>query len=271
MRNATHFVCGLWLLLLGASPLFSQGFGTNSGQQSTGGKMTTPPDTLCYELRIYTCHKGKLNDLLKRFRNHTTQLFEQHAMTNVGYWTPLDNPDEKLYYVLSYRNRATREIAWKAFNADPEWQKVVKESEAKGPIVAKVESIFLKSTDFSPTNFRSRLASPIWELQIHHTTPNNVDSLLSRFKKFSMMKNFNFGIINKAFWTPTDASQGAGTLVYCLLTHSSEESARQSYQQIDNDPEWIKILKESEEKAGGPLATKVESVFLYPTDFSRAR
>ena len=72
-------------------------------------------DTLCYELRIYTCNKGKLNDLMKRFRTYTTKIFESHGMTNVGYWTPLDNPDEKIYYILSYPNRAAREASWKAF------------------------------------------------------------------------------------------------------------------------------------------------------------
>ena len=49
-------------------------------------------DTRCYELRIYTAAKGKLNALQKRFREHTMALFENHGMTNVGYWMPLDNP-----------------------------------------------------------------------------------------------------------------------------------------------------------------------------------
>jgi hypothetical protein len=38
-----------------------------------------------YELRIYHTHPGKMPDLLKRFREHTTALFERHGMVNVGY------------------------------------------------------------------------------------------------------------------------------------------------------------------------------------------
>ena len=102
-------------------------------------------DSLCYELRIYTAHKGKLNDLQKRFRNHTTKLFEKNGMTNVGYWTPLDNPDEKIYYILSYPTRAARDASWKAFTTDTVWQRVQKESEVNGGLVAKVESVFLKN------------------------------------------------------------------------------------------------------------------------------
>ena len=48
--------------------------------------------TTVYELRVYHANEGKLDDLLKRFREHTTRLFEKHGMKNVAYWTPLDDP-----------------------------------------------------------------------------------------------------------------------------------------------------------------------------------
>lgn len=103
-----------------------------------------------YELRIYTAHPGKMPDLLARFKNHTTTIFERHGMVNVGYWVPVEQKGgDKLYYILKHKNRAAAEASWKAFGADPEWIKVRAESEAKGPIVAGVESIFLTSTDFS--------------------------------------------------------------------------------------------------------------------------
>src|SRR5512133_3773709 len=49
-------------------------------------------DDRVFELRTYHCYEGKLPDLLKRFREHTTALFEKHGMTNVGYWVPADEP-----------------------------------------------------------------------------------------------------------------------------------------------------------------------------------
>jgi hypothetical protein len=103
-----------------------------------------------FELRVYITHPGKMPDLLTRFQNHTTKLFERHGMINVGYWLPVEEKDgNKLYYILKYKSRAAAEAAWKAFGADPEWIKVRTESEANGPIVARVESTFLTSTDFS--------------------------------------------------------------------------------------------------------------------------
>ena len=103
-----------------------------------------------FELRVYTTHPGKMPDLLARFKNHTTKIFERHGMLNVGYWVPVEQKDgNKLYYILKHNSRAAAEASWKAFGADPEWVKVRTESEAKGPIVLGVESTFLTATDFS--------------------------------------------------------------------------------------------------------------------------
>ena len=43
-----------------------------------------------FELRTYTTHDGKLEDLHTRFADHTMELFEKHDMENIGYWTPMD-------------------------------------------------------------------------------------------------------------------------------------------------------------------------------------
>lgn len=107
-------------------------------------------DSPVFELRVYITHPGKMPDLLTRFENHTTKLFERHGMVNLGYWLPVEEKDgNKLYYILKYKSRAAAEAAWKAFGEDPEWIKVRTQSEANGPIVKAVESTFLTSTNFS--------------------------------------------------------------------------------------------------------------------------
>src|SRR5213595_1142897 len=82
-----------------------------------------------FEIRTYTASDGKLDALHARFRNHTTKLFEKHGMTNVGYWTPVENTENKLVYMLAYPSREAREASWKAFMADPDWQAAHAESE----------------------------------------------------------------------------------------------------------------------------------------------
>jgi hypothetical protein len=105
-----------------------------------------------YELRIYHANEGKLDDLLKRFREHTTKLFEQHGMKNIAYWTPLDDPQKgkTLIYILAHPSREAAVSNWKAFGDDPEWQKVRDASEVNGKLVEKVDSTFMALTDFSP-------------------------------------------------------------------------------------------------------------------------
>jgi hypothetical protein len=104
-----------------------------------------------FEIRTYTTEPGKLPDLLKRFRDHTTKLFEKHGMTNIGYWVPTDEPRSKntLIYVLAHKSRDAAKKSWADFHNDPDWQKAQKASEANGKIVTKVESIFADPTDFS--------------------------------------------------------------------------------------------------------------------------
>ena len=107
--------------------------------------------TAVYELRVYHTYEGKLNDLLKRFREHTTKLFEKHGIRNVAYWTPLDEPAKSstLIYILAHPSREAAAANWKAFQDDPEWKSVRDKSEENGKIVEKVDSTFMALTDFS--------------------------------------------------------------------------------------------------------------------------
>jgi hypothetical protein len=173
--------------------------------------------------------------------------------------------------VLSYPNRAAREASWRAFSADTTWQRVAKESEINGGLVAKVESIFLKTTDFSPNDFKNNTQSGVWELRIYHTTPNNLNNLLTRFRDFTVKRFDQYGMTNKIYWTPTDADQGADNKLYYFLTHPSEAAAKQAFDKFRSDPEWINVRKASEVKGGGPLTSKIESIFMYPTDFSKLK
>lgn len=108
-------------------------------------------DQAVYELRVYTAAEGKLPELLKRFREHTTKLFERHGMKNVAYWTATDEPKKAntLVYILKFPSREAATASWKAFQDDPEWQQVRTKSEENGKLVEKVDSTFMILTDFS--------------------------------------------------------------------------------------------------------------------------
>jgi hypothetical protein len=110
------------------------------------------PASAVYELRVYHTYEGKLDDLLKRFREHTMGIFEKHGMKNIAYWTPTDEPGKgkTLVYVIAHASRQAADANWQAFRDDPEWQAVQAKSEANGKLVERLESTFLTLTDFSP-------------------------------------------------------------------------------------------------------------------------
>jgi len=122
------------------------------GVTSGGGSLALAQSSdSVFELRIYTTHPGRLDALHDRFSQHTIRLFERHGMVNIGYFTPQDSPeaDNTLVYLLAHDSRESAAESWQAFIADPEWQEVYSESRADGPIVEKLESVFLNPTDYS--------------------------------------------------------------------------------------------------------------------------
>jgi hypothetical protein len=89
-----------FVLLLAAAILLAMASGEPASAQSNlSGRV--------FEMRTYTTLEGKLPDLLARFRNHTTRLFEKHGMANIGYWVPADEPRSKntLIYILAHQSR----------------------------------------------------------------------------------------------------------------------------------------------------------------------
>ena len=136
MRSTTTLV-GSLIVILAA---FAAGYSV--GQEK---KM----NTRVYELRTYTTLPGRLPALNERFAEHTLKLFEKHGMKNEMYWVPLDE-DNKLIYFVSHESREAADKSWKAFQADPDWQKVRTESEKDGKIVEKVERVWMKLADYSP-------------------------------------------------------------------------------------------------------------------------
>ena len=110
------------------------------------------PKARVFELRTYTAPDGKLEELHARFRNHTMRIFQKHSISNVAYFRPEDSPlkENTLIYLIAHPSREAAKQNWAAFQKDPEWQKVAQESQVNGKIVAKVDSVFLDATDYSP-------------------------------------------------------------------------------------------------------------------------
>ena len=104
------------------------------------------------EVRRYTAAPGKLDELVKRMREGETSLFEKHGMKGVFYSVAAEAPDSQntYLYVLAHDSREAAKKSWDDFRSDAAWKSLRETSEANGPLVSKVESIFVTPTDFSP-------------------------------------------------------------------------------------------------------------------------
>lgn len=199
------------------------------------------------------------------------RIFEKHGMVNVAYWVPADAKDgagEKLVYLLQHASRDAAKASWKSFSADPEWQEVRKKSEANGKIVAKAESVFLAPTDYAKAMDAGKKggAPRVFEMRTYTAADGKLASLDARFRDHTLALFARHGITNLGYFHPTDPDKGAASTLVYFLAYPSREAATASWQKFRDDPDWVKARTASEKD--GKLTTKVESVFLIPTDFS---
>lgn len=231
-------------------------------------------DTRCFEMRTYYAAEGKLDELHARFRDHTCKLFEKHGMGNLGYWVPQENPDRKLIYILAYPSRTARDASWKAFLADPDWKAAQKASEVKGKLVAKVDSVFLSATDYSPAIKPSVIADArAFELRTYTASAGNLGALHARFRDHTVALFSKYGMEHVGYWTPMTGQPGADNTLIYILAHKSKAAADASFKAFREDPAWVAAREASEKKAGGSLTAPkgVQSVFMAPTDYSQTK
>lgn len=103
---------------------------------------------MLYELRIYHIHPGRMAAIHKRFSDITLALFKKHGIKVCDFFEDAEGA-EKIYYVCAFADRGQRDAAFEAFRADPAWQAAFTAShEDGGPIVERVESVFLKRVPY---------------------------------------------------------------------------------------------------------------------------
>jgi hypothetical protein len=105
----------------------------------------------------------------------------------------------------------------------------------------------------------------VFELRTYYAAPAKMDALLARFRDHTnaLFKKHDMTIVG--FWVPTDPKEAQQKLVY-MLAFPSREAADKSWKAFREDPAWVAAKSASEKN--GTLVTKVENVFLQPTDFS---
>jgi hypothetical protein len=227
-------------------------------------------DTRLYELRNYQAAEGQFADLNELLRDAGLKAMTKYGVTPVGMWTPKDNASGHLIVLVSYADKAARDKSSADIRADEDFRKALEAKMANGPIVAKMDSYLLKTTDYSPAAKPDKTGNRVFELRHYTAAPGRLEALHARFRDHTVRLFKKHGITNLPYWSPPAGEKGAeDTLIY-LLAHASVDAAKASYAAFGQDAEWQKARKESEEKAGGSLTAPngVKSYFLEATDYS---
>ncbi len=106
---------------------------------------------MIFELRIYHIAKGKAEQLHKRFKDDTFELFEKHQIQVCDFWQ--DVTGKSIYYICVFDNEKQRQELWGNFKNDEKWIEVKSKSEKDGPLVDSIESIILNRADYIKPNW----------------------------------------------------------------------------------------------------------------------
>ncbi len=105
----------------------------------------------------------------------------------------------------------------------------------------------------------------IFELRTYTTPEGKLEDLNTRFRDHTLKIFEKHGMKNVVYGVPSEGPTSKNTMIY-LLQHDSRAAADASWAKFRTDPDWVKARTASE--VNGKLTTKVESVFLEPTDYS---
>ena len=107
---------------------------------------------MIHELRIYEIFDATKDAFHARFRDHAAGLMDNHGFTILGMWQCRNDDGLEFVYLLAWPDENARNAAWDQFMANPEWQRIKRETAAEsGTLVGTVTSRILGPTDYTPT------------------------------------------------------------------------------------------------------------------------
>jgi hypothetical protein len=266
---------------------------------STSAIAQSPTAIKLYELRSYMPEPGRQSDVLKLISDGGIPMMAKHGITLAGAWTNVDTSDDRVFTLISHRDKAAADAAQAAFQNDPNWQEMVQKTVVDGKKAVKsLERVFLTVNDYSPALDVKQVGNRVFELRTYIATKGNLVALNNRFKDHTLGLFTKHGMTNVLYCSVLDGekltcakllealsplgkanaeidadSLAAGNSLVYFITHASPEAAKISFGKFGADEEWKKAYAASQAAAGGSLTVKdgVKSLFLAPTAFSPLR
>ena len=155
-------------------------------------------------------------------------------------------------------------MLWNKFANDPEWVTAFKASEANGPLVQKVDQVFMVWAN-NLNDHKKPKPSGIFQLRTYHCLPGKIENIQTRFRDHTRDLFDKQGLKNYPYWLTVEKDGSQPKLVY-LLGHDNKTAFNAAFDRFRVDPAWVKARDESE--ASGKIVEKVVSVFYTALPFS---
>jgi len=138
-----------------------------------------------------------------------------------------------------------------------------------GSMVAAAAAIFVAGIAVGSTMQNMGIAhaqsGKVYELRTYTSPDGKLGDLHARFRNHTIRIFDKHGMKSVGYFSPQDAPLSQNTLIY-VLEHPSREEAKKHWAEFSADPEWKKVSEESQKD--GRIVSKVDSVFMTPTDYS---
>ncbi|QDU22548.1 NIPSNAP family protein [Urbifossiella limnaea] len=115
-----------------------------------------------------------------------------------------------------------------------------------------------------PAPAQEKKATPLYEMRTYYSPPGKLDALHARFRDHTVKLFAKHGITNVGYFVPEGENKD-NKLVY-FISFPDKAARDASFKAFAADPAWKAAAAASEKD--GKILTKIESVFLTPTDYS---
>src|SRR5713226_6771999 len=227
--------------------------------------------TRLYRLSYFYMRQGEQGARLNQFFSSQMPLFKKNIPGPIGVFNVFLGPHIPAMLVLAgYPSFVVMEEATAQWQKDPGFQKALVELEqGSEPPFDRADTVLLQATDYSP-EIVPLLEKPkvprIFELRVYHSpTQRQLRALHERFSG-SEIKIFHRVGVHPILYSSTLIGPNMPNLTY-LTPFATLADREKAWDAFGADPEWIKVRKESIDRAG-QIANQISITLLRPTDYS---
>ncbi|HTO41488.1 MAG TPA: NIPSNAP family protein [Rhizomicrobium sp.] len=227
-----------------------------------------------YELRLYRCAPGRLDDLHHRMGCEITPLFERHGIPRpLGYWDSFASSEAPLYaYLLQWPDLDQRMTAFTAFYSDPQWRAQRDASNAGATMVDQIELMILRPSSawaLNRTDGEPRPVPGLHELRMQTVSTRNAEAAHQAWGKVDLpfLRARGATVLGVFMcWFGADMPQ-----MVSILGWPDFDTRARAYNEHDRDGSIADARRAERTEFGAPLFDRCNVHLMRPAPYGVAR